>query len=225
MLVHLVAQRAARPRAGLPFVGRDRPEEAAGPEVGQVPHRIAARFGEPCRQGRRLVDHRHRVAEQHHGLVLLRAGGIDLGAGLAVGQQAIEPDPRQQRRLAVALAFLVVEAAEPARPVRLLPAEQRADAEGLRGMQVELPSLELAAVQAQHHREEGDRPHRRGKVPGQPAAGAAREIVEVAPAGVPDMRPGDDASGDDVLGPGGDGIVRRDRRRPGPSRGRPAARR
>ena len=41
----------------------------------------------------------------------LTTRGVPTAQGLAVGQQAVKPDPRQQQRLAVALAFLVIEAA------------------------------------------------------------------------------------------------------------------
>ena len=105
------------------------------------------------------------------------------------------PDPGGQRRLAVALADLAIGAAKPARPVSPFPAEQAADDKFLAFVQCERPAFELPAIQAQHVGEEADRPVRRRQVPGEPARGAALEVRQMAPAGVPDMRPGGDLPG------------------------------
>ena len=70
-------------------------------------------------------------------------------------------------------------------------------------------ALEDADCEAEHVREELDRPHRRGQIPGKPSLRPLDQVLKVTPAGIADMRSGDDLSGDDGLGPGGDRVLRR----------------
>ncbi len=197
MLVELVDQADVRTRTRLAFISGDRPKETVRRRMVEIPDLVvAAGLLEMLLQLRRLIDHRHRVAEKDHRLIALRRGGIDLGARFAVCGQAVEPDAGEQRRLAVALALLDVGKAKASRPVGSEPAEQRADDEGLRDVELERQALELAAIEAQHARKESKRARRGLFVEPQSALVRVLEIAQMPCAGVANVRPRDDRAGD-----------------------------
>jgi hypothetical protein len=76
--------------------------------------------------------------------------GVDLGARLAIGHQAIHPDASGKRRLAAALRLLDVSAAEPPEPGHLLlPPEKRPDDERLGRRQNKWSAFELTGGEMQ----------------------------------------------------------------------------
>src|SRR6185312_5097618 len=147
------------------------------------------------RQGGRLLDHLHRIGEQNAGLIALGRCGVYLRASLAVRYHAVQADSARQWRLAVTLALLNVGAAESALTVRLLPAEQRADDESLRRMQLERLAVELALRQLQHSLEEPERGIRCITVKVQAALLSLFQVKQVTAAGVADVRASDDPPG------------------------------
>ena len=134
-------------------------------------------------------------------MVFLGSRRIDLGAGFVIGHQAIQANPGQQGRLAVAFAFLVIKPPEPSCAVRLLPAEQRSHPERLRRMQHIGFALELPTVQPQHIGKEVDRPAGCRLVPHQPACLAVLQILQMAAAGIADMRTRHHFPGHHLFGP------------------------
>ena len=97
VLVDLIEQRHVWTRAGLAVVGADRFEERSGVRVVQVPHLVAGTgLVQPRTQVFRQVDHGHGIAEQDHGLILFRGGGVNLSASFAVRDQAVQADASRQ---------------------------------------------------------------------------------------------------------------------------------
>ena len=215
VLMHLVAEREvrARTRAALARLAADRPEERSGAHVGDVVAPAdAAAEREPLGERGGLLHHLHRVREEDHGLILLRRGGVDLGAGLAVGGHAVEAQAAGEGRLPVALALLDVGATEATRAVRPLPAHQRAQLEGLTRVEQERNALELALRELEHALPPAPDVLGGGQVPAQAALRAVHQIVQVAAAGVADVGPGDVAALHDIDGVGGGAVAGGDQR-------------
>ncbi len=74
---------------------------------------------------RTLERHRIRMPEDEPGLLDVRGGTIDLGAGFSVGREHVERDPRAHRGLPVLFWNLDVRPAEPPCPIRPHPPEER----------------------------------------------------------------------------------------------------
>ncbi len=185
-----------RARAGLAFVRSDGAEEAVGVRVEEVPDfLVAPRLLDSGGERRRHVHHRHGVAEQDHGLVALGRGGVDLRALLAIGNQAIQTDPTDQRRLARAFARLDIRQAEPAKAFLGVPAEQAAHDECLPGCEQERRAFVVAAVEAQHVFEEPYRPIGLFLSPLQAAGRPQRQVVQVTLASVAHIRASDNRAG------------------------------
>src|SRR5690606_11138619 len=133
--------------------------------------------------------------------------GVDLRPSLTIAGHAIQADAGDQGGIARALGRLDVGSTEAAVPVPALPAEQAADDEGLPGQQHEGLAFELTAVEAEHVLEVTDRSVGRVLVPGQTALPALLLISQVPLAGVANVRPGDDASVNYILGKGGCTVI------------------
>ncbi len=154
VLVQLIDQRNVWPRPGLPVVAADRPEERTLCQIGQIPTSLAgAALGQPLAELWRLIDHRHRVPEKDHRLILLCRRAVNLRPAFPVSDKAKQADAGGQRRLPAALGCLDIRRPEAPRTVCRVPAEQRSDNEPLPGEQNEIYALELAAVELQHHGE------------------------------------------------------------------------
>ena len=107
-----------------------------------------------------------------------------------------------RQRFTVALALFDVGPAKPSfGGVRALPAEQRADLERLRRMQLERAPFELAAGQFQHAGEKAQRARHRRQIPNQAALRSALKVVKMALGRVADVRPGNDRAAGDRLRP------------------------
>ena len=113
-------------------------------------------------------DHALGLVEHDPRLVAGGRGGIDLGALLAVGDQQVERDAGRERALAVLPRHRAVGGAEAPQAIGALPAEQRADDEGLPGSEREgLPGpLALGVTkEAEERRSRGARPHESKRSP------------------------------------------------------------
>ena len=166
VLVNLIEQRHMGPWPGLTVIGTDRAEETARAVMRQIPHFLATPgLLKPIRQQRRLIDHRHRIAKQDHGLILFRCSGVNLGAGFIVRGHTVKADPGCQRRLARALCGLDIAGAKAPKTVRAFPAKQAAEDKGLPWQQMEGLALVLAAIEAEHVLEVAHNPVGRVQIP------------------------------------------------------------
>jgi len=143
--------------------------------------------------GRRL-HHARRILVGDPRLFPGRRRGVDLGRRLAIGHQAIEPDTGRERSLPRALPALDVGVPESACPVRLVPAEDRADDERLIGFEHEGP----AVLEDQDVGIEGDRSLGLGAVPQQPTFRAGLQVGQVPLTCEHDRAAGDDLPGHDA---------------------------
>ena len=198
MLMHLVhgGEVDVQP-VHLAGIGRERAE----PGGGRQDREVVDRARHPCRERRAGRDHAFRLAEDDPRLIARGRGGIDMGAGLAIGHQRIERDPGQQGRLAVLAGDLDIGRAEPPQPVGPFPAEDGAHHELLPRLQIEGLARPFARRVPQMA-EELDRMQRSRAVPDKTARLVGLQIVQMALAGQPGEMSGHDLPGNHLAGPG-----------------------
>ena len=173
----------------------------------QIPHFLATPgLLKPIRQQRRLIDHRHRIAEQDHRLILFRCSGVNLGAGLIVRGHTIEADPGCQRRLARTLGGFDIAGAKAAKTVRAFPAKQITEDKGLPWQQMESLALVLAAIEAEHVLEVAHNPVGRVQIPEQSPSRAMLQVIEMTLTGIAHIRPGHDPAVHNIPGKGSGAI-------------------
>jgi len=131
-------------------------------------------------------------------LVPVRSNRVDLGARFVVSHHPIKADAAGERAFPVALAFLDVGTPETAGAVELKPAEEARQLKRLRRMQEERLTLELAAVKPELRFEETEHALSFFDRVDQPAFMTALQVVQMPPAGVPNMWAGDELAGDDI---------------------------
>ncbi len=190
VLVNLINQRAVRTWTRLSIVRTDGLEERTCLQKCQVPYiQTSAGFGDTLRQRRRLIHHRHRIAEQDHRLVFLGGRCINFGSGFFICHQQIKPHAARQRRLPGALTGFDVTHAKTAGTVGTLPAKQRSNNKALPRQKNKWLPFVLAAVQLQHPGKEINDPTYCFNIPEQPPSRTIFQIANMTRAGIPNIRP------------------------------------
>ena len=160
---------------------------------------------DPAPERRGGADHALGLVEHDPRLVAGGGSRIDLGALLAVGHQQVERDAGRQGTLAVLAGHGAVGGAEAPQTVGALPAEQRADHEGLPGRQREGLPRPLALAVAQEA-EELDRMLPRLRIEAQASRCTTGEVRQMARAGQAHQAVGENPPIDHRPGVGGNRI-------------------